>query len=276
MKKLIFPNNKNIEDLISISDAFLFGIKGYSVNFPCDLTIEELKEINELLNENDKELFISLNKNMINSDIEELKKLLKEIDELNIKGIFYADTCFINLKKELNLKTDLVWSNEHLTTNYSTINFWLDYGVKYTYLSCEITKEEIKKISKNTDSKLIVPIFGHLPMFVSFRHAVKNYLDYFNLKSDTEINYLEKENKKYPILDNELGTVVYSSYILDGYEELQELDVDYATFNEFNIDRDTFIKVLNRYDGKTKDYNLNTDKGFLYKETVYKVKKESR
>ena len=38
-------------------------------------------------------------------------------------------------------------------------------------------------------------------MFVSKRHLVKNYLECFNLKDDSDLHYLEKEGKKYPILD---------------------------------------------------------------------------
>lgn len=268
-KLLILPNNKDIKDLIDKSDAFLFGIKGYSVNVPCEIELIELEELTKY----NKEIFISLNKNMRNEDIPKIKEILLEIDKLNIKGIFYADTCFINLKKELNIKTDLVWSQEHLTTNYSTINFWKQYGVNYTYLSSEITLNEIKEIRKNTDVKLIVPIFGYLPIFVSFRHAVKNYLKTFNLSDNSKINYIEKEGNTYPIIDDELGTTVYSNNILDGYLEYKELEIDYVTLNEFNIDREVFLKVLDKYNGMNSNYELETDKGFLYKETIYKVKK---
>lgn len=268
-KLLVLPNNKYINSLIDKCDAFLFGIKGYSVNVPCEIELDELENLTNL----NKEIFISLNKNMRNEDIDKLKEILLFIDKLNIKGIFYADTCFINLKKELNIKTDLVWSQEHLTTNYATINFWKKYGVNYTYLSAEITLDEINEIIKNTDSKLIVPIFGYLPMFVSFRHTIKNYLKTFKLQDNSKINYIEKENYVYPIIDNELGTTVYSSHILDGYQEYKDLSIDYVTLNEFNIDRETFIKVLDKYNGLDSNYELNIDKGFLYKETIYKVKK---
>lgn len=276
-KILLFPNSKKIEKYFPYVDAFLYGIKGYSVNTPYDIDVEEIKNIATLLKENNKELFISLNKNMVNKDIDRLKEILVYLDTLDIKGIFYADTCFINLKKKLDIKTDLVWSNEHLTTNYATINFWQKYKVSYTYLSGEITKAEIEDIKNNTTSKLIIPTFGYLPMFVSFRHAVKNYLEYFKLNDNSKINYLEKEGSIYPIVDNELGTFVYSSNILDGYEDLKDLDIDYMAFNSFLISEDDMIEVLkivNKKSNKKIDSIFkNVDKGFLYKETIYRVKK---
>lgn len=271
-KLLVIPNNNNIDDILDKVDGILFGIKGYSVN-TYNIDIKDLEIINSKIKEKNKELFISLNKNMTNDDIEALKEILLLIDKLNIKGIFYADTCFINLKKELNIKTDLVWSNEHLTTNYATINFWHNYGVNYTYLAAEITKKEIIEIKENTPVKLIVPIFGYLPMYVSFRHNVKNYLKTFKIESNPKTYYIEKEGNIYPIVDDELGTVVYSSKPLDGYEEYKEIGVDYVTLNEFNIPKETFIKVIDRYKGETKKYDLESDKGFLYQTTIYKVKK---
>ena len=266
-KLLVIPNNTDIQELDKYADAYLFGLKGYSVNVPCEITLEELKKLNTK-----KDIFLSLNRNMFNSDIPKLKEILKTIDSYNLKGIFYADTCFINLKKELGFITDLVWSQEHLTTNYETINFWHKYNVNYTYLSGEITKKEICEIIKKAKTKIIVPIFGYLPMYVSKRHAVKNYLTTFNLKDNSKINYIEKEDKLYPIIDNEIGTIVYSDYILDGYEELKDINADYVTLNEFNIDRNTFIEVLKRYNGLNGNYELNTSKGFLYQATIYKVK----
>ena len=48
--------------------------------------------------------------------------LLLEIEKLKIKGIIFYDIAIINLKQKHNLQTSLVWAQEHLTTNYQTIN----------------------------------------------------------------------------------------------------------------------------------------------------------
>ena len=59
-----------------------------SVNMPFEITLEELKKINLELKKNDKDLFIALNKNFYTSELDSLKVILKEIDKLDIKGIF--------------------------------------------------------------------------------------------------------------------------------------------------------------------------------------------
>ena len=224
--------------------------------------------------ETNKEIFVAINKNIYSSELDNLKKILKELEQLNIKGIFFADIAVLNIVNSLKLNIPLVWSQEHLTTNYLTINNWYQMGCEYTYISNDITLREIKEIKEKAQAKLIIPIFGYIPIFTSKRHEVKNYLDHFNIKDDSKINYIEKEDKIYPIGDNLEGTTVYSNNILNGYKEYKELDVDYVTLNSFNIDNKEFIKILRTFkEKKEQDLILeNTDKGFLYKETIYKVK----
>lgn len=273
-KLLVMPKSTNIDKYSEYADGFIYGLNGYSVNLPIEVSIDEIKELSKKCDTLNKELFIAINKNIFTKEIDKLKEYLLELDKLNIKGILYADVALVNLKRNGHFKTDLVWSQEHLTTNYQTINNWYSFGVKYTYLSSDITLREIKEIKENTDSILIAPMFGYIPIFTSKRHEVKNYLDHFNLSDSSSINYIEKEEKVYPIVDNIEGTIVYSNNILNGYKEYLDLDIDYVTLNEFNIEDSMFIQVLKTFKEK-KELDLEipgSDKGFLFNETTYKVK----
>ena len=282
MKILIYQKNiEEIEKTKDLVDGYIIGIKDMSVN--ANMYIADLNILNNI----DKDIFISMNKNMHNGDLIKLKELLLELNKHNIKGVLYYDIAVLNIYKSLNLNYDLVWSQEHLTTNFSTINYFNKFGVNYTYLSSDITEEEIIEISKNAKSKLIVNLFGYLPMFVSKRHIVKNYLEYFKLDDNSSVNYMTKENKTYPIIDNNLGTSVYSNNILNGIKTSLNIDVDYIVLNSFNIELDKFISVIEMFKGVNKDNVLeyeerinnmfsNVDNGFLNTKTIYKVKKDDK
>ena len=284
MKLLIMPKSiDQIESLIEDIDGVIVGIKDLSINQPAYFTLDEIKKINEIIKNNGKEIFVSLNKNMFNKDLEILEYTLLQLDNLKLNGILYYDIAIVNFKKNLKLVTPLVWNQEHLTTNYLTSNFWYEYGAKYTMLSSEITLDEINEIALNANAKTMVPIFGYLPMFVSRRHLVKNYLDTFKIKDDSNINYIEKENKTYAIIDSNDGTIAYSNKCLNGINETLKLNVDYIVLNSFNINNATFKRVVSMYNIANEsnvqefkeeiDKMLDTDTGFLYKETVYEVKK---
>ncbi len=252
----------NINQAVEIEnqvDAYLVPLKHLSINYPNTFDIDEIKEIKKL----NKEVFVFINKNIHNDEIDKLKETLRKIEALNINGIIFYDISIVQLKKDLKLKTDLVWHQEHLTTNYGTTNYWYDKGVKYTYLSSELTKREIKEIKEKSKAKTFVNVFGYLPMFTSRRHLLNNYLETFNIRETG--NKLYKENKYYYINDIEQGTTVYSDYILNIKEDI---DADYIVFNSNMIDENQFKEVIKDY----KNNKLKEETGFLYQETIYKVK----
>lgn len=270
------PSNLQIIDKLNC-DGVIIGINKLSINMPFYCKLEDLNKIKN------KEIFVCLNKNMHNSDIELLKETMIKLNNYNIKGVIYYDIAVVNLYNKLNLNYDLVWNQEHMTNNYYTINFWNKNNVKYTWVSNDITLRECNEIKENTDSLLMITLFGYVPMFVSRRNLVKNYLKTFNLKDNSRINYIEKEGNIYPLIDNELGTICYTNFILNGLKEKLLLNYDYIVLNSFLIEDDKFIKVLDIFN-KVDENNVeeleneinamfnNVKKGFFYEETVYKVK----
>ncbi len=284
MKLIIMPKSINmLNNLLDKIDGVIVGYKGLCMNMPKDYSKEEIEDIIKICKDNNKEVFISLNKNMFNKDIDTLKEVMISLDNMGVNGILYYDIALVNIKEELGLKVDLVWNQEHLTTNYLTMNFWYEYGAKYTLISNEITLDEIKDIKKNAKCKLMFYAFGYLPMFVSRRNLVKNYLETFNIDDNSKINYLSKEGKEYQIIDTEDGTIAYSDRVLNAIKESIEIDADYTILNSFSIDEDIFNKVVDLFSKVSTDnaleYKEEIDKmlptylGFLYNETIYKVKK---
>lgn len=256
---------KKLESLVS---GFIMPINDFSINYENTFSLAEIKEVIKI-----KEVFVVVNKNIHNSELDSLKKLLLEIEKLNISGIIFYDIAIVNLKNKLGLKTPLVWAQEHLTTNWHTINYWNSKGVEYTYLSSELTKKEMDEIVKNTKAKIFVNVFGYLPMFTSKRHLVNNYLEHFNLDSKNKNKTIYKEDKYYPISDKENGTTVYSDYILNALDQ-DFSNYDYLVFNSNFISEEDFYDTLVNYKKKG-TYRFPFEHGFLYKETIYKVKKDA-
>jgi len=287
MKLMIMPNDLNVlKKNLGKFNSIMIGIKDLSINMPRYFSYEEFISIYNFCKENKIEVFVALNKNMHNKDLDYLKEIMFKLEKLNVTGIMYYDIAVVNIKLENNLKTPLVWGQEHLTTNYITSNFWNSYGSEYTLVSNEITKEEIIELKQDSLSKLIVTVFGYLPMFVSERHLVKNYLKTFDLKDTSKVNYIENGGNVYPIIDNELGTIAYSAHVLNGIKEaleFKECGIDYILLNPYLIEDDKFEMVLDLFNNVNSDNveeyfqkieeNFNCDNGFLNKETIYKVKK---
>lgn len=284
-KILTIPSSiDEINETKNIVDGYIIGIEDMSVNTNMCISINNLSLLEEI---SDKDIFISINKNMHNSDLDNIKNILIELNKYNIKGVLYYDVAVLNIYRKLNLNYDLVLATEHATTNYNTINYWNSFGVNYAYLSSDITEEEMVTISKNCKVKLMTTLFGYLPMFVSKRHIVKNYLEHFELQDNSTVNYIEKEGKTYPIIDNNVGTSVYSANILNGIKSSLNINLDYIVLNGFDIELKKFIDVINMFKNIDKDNVIeyydkinsmfsNIDEGFLNTKTIYRVKKNEK
>ena len=143
MKILVEPFYK--KDIYSNVDGVILALKDFSVQSPITFTMDEIKKIVKL--NPSIEVFVSLNKNFFNDEIDNLIKVLKELDKSNIKGVFFYDLAVLEIKKKYNLKLDLVWNQTHMVNNYRTCDYYYTKGVKYALLGKEITLEEIKEIA---------------------------------------------------------------------------------------------------------------------------------
>ena len=103
MNAVIVKSVKETKDLIKYVDAYILPVRDFSINYQNTFTIEEIKEI-QLLG---KEVFVMVNKNIHNNELESLERLLLELEPLKIKGIFFYDIAVLTLKNKHKLKTDL-------------------------------------------------------------------------------------------------------------------------------------------------------------------------
>lgn len=261
----------------------LFGLKDLSINKPT-LSLEELKNIK------DKNIFISIDKNIFNSDLPYLEKALQLIENLNLKGIFFYDLAVLSLSKRINLKTKLIWNQDFLVTNYKTCNFYQKEGVKGAVLS-PLTIEEIEEIRNNTNLELYVNIFGHQLMAVSKRHLLTSYFNYINKENNQNIKFMKEKTGTYPVIEEFYGTKFLTKDILNGIRylnKLKEIKIDYVILDSILIENDTFSKILEYYkEAIYKDVTeerllemeqeinkiIPTSLEFFAKKTIYKVKK---
>ena len=110
---------------------------------------------------------------IFNKDLDSLKNVLLDIDKIGVTGIFYYDVSVLEFNKELNLKADLVWNANHMVTNYETCNYYFSKGVKYAYLSNEITLDETLEINKKSS---ITPMFTMVSISLLLVQVLDIYL----------------------------------------------------------------------------------------------------
>ena len=286
MKLLVGLNTRSILDYLDYTNSFIIGLKDFSINYQ-EYTCEEIKKLREEYP--NIEIFVSINKNIFNSDLKDLEEKLEYLSKLNINGVLFYDLSILSIVKEKKLNIPLVWAQEHMTTNYNTCNYYYDKGCEYVYLSSEITVDEIKEIKEKSKIKLISFFFGYPDVSFTKRKLLTNYFLYHNLDKKKDWYTISSDNNKYFIKESKLGTRILYGNVLNGIKPFNELVdvVDYCLLNEELMDHDIFIKgldIFKRLNDKVINVNeaskemidlvQSDDTVFYYKKTIYKVKDE--
>ena len=286
MKVLVGLNNKNILDYLDYTNSFIIGLKEFSINY-LEYSIDEIKKLRE--DYPNIEIFVSINKNIFNNDLEKLEQYLIMLNNFSINGIFFYDLSVLSLVKKNNLSIPLVWAQEHMTTNYNTCNYYYDKGCEYVYLSSEITVEEVKEIKDKSNIKLINYIFGYPDVSFSKRKLLTNYFLSINEDKKKDWYKISSDNNSYFIKESNLGTRILYGKVLNGVRPFMDLinTSNYGILNEELIDHQVFLKCLKIFNDlqkqsisaldAEKEIELLTESNdtvFYYKKTIYKVKDE--
>lgn len=271
-KILVVPSRlTEIEKLNSKKiDGLIFSIENLSVNNSLFITMDQLKRILPSINP-DFEICISLNKIMHNKDLEVLEQTLKELSKLNVSKIFFYDLSVLNISKRLKLKIDLVVSQDHLNASLNTNNFYYNRGIKYSLITNDITLDEVLSIKKDSPIKIIMTIYGYLPIFYSRRYLISSYLEYINKSISEDFYYIKDKDDYYLIKEEENGTTIYTKNPINLINYKDKLNIlDYVILNSNYINVEEFNHILDAYINNKKIDN--TYEGFINTKTIYKVK----
>ena len=284
MKVLVEVTSKEISNYIDSCDALLLGLENFSV---LNSVTFSLTEIREIINKYPKmEIFVKMDKNIFNKEIDEVRRVLLELEQMSIRGVFFYDLAILELKQELSLSLGLVWSQIHMVTNTRTCDYYFHQGVHYALLSKEITLDEIVSIAKESSISTIVEVVSLPSVGYSRRRLVHNYYEDLGENGSSTLSVLEKiTNKNYLVKEEENGTGFLLDEVLNGtsvISSLYQADVDYVLFREEGIS--SFLELLH----DTKKYivdgcsdasyvekykKLGDSTGFFFKKTIYRVKK---
>ena len=284
MKVLVEVASKNIDSYVGCCDGILLGLSSYSVLNAVGFTVEEISSIAKEYPT--LEIFVKMDKNFMNDEVDSLKDVLVELDQLPIEGVFFYDMAVLEIKQELSLALPLVWSQTHMVSNYRTCNYFLEQGVNYALLSKEITLDEIEDISEKSDISTIVEVVSHPSVGYSRRKLVSNYYQDLEEEGNSTLSILERiTNQKYIVKEEDAGTGFLLDQVMNGTSviaSLYRMNIDYVLLREEGIS--DFLELL--LDTKTyvdcgcKDTNyvekykkLGDNTGFFFKKTIYRVKK---
>jgi len=281
LKLLVEPCKKDI-NFIDKVDGLILAINDYSVESICTFSVDEIIDIKKNSN---CLIFVKINKNLFNEDIDKVKNILVKLNENKIDGVFFYDLAILQLKKELGINIELIWNQTHMVNNYMTCDYYYSKGVKYALLSKEITLEEIKEIINKSKIDCMVEVVSLPSVAYSKRKLVSNYFKDLNENSINNISIKEKiTGDYYNVIEDSNGTSFFLNKIMNGTSIIKDLynsKCNYIIFREYGIpDFLDLVSDTNEYidngcmdDTYVDKYKkLGDSTNFFFKKTIYKVK----
>lgn len=272
----------NLNMILSYSDAVMAGSNATSVLNETSFTKEELIKIKDFVHSKNKLFFLKVNGLLHENQIEDYKEFITAF--LDADGFYASDLGVVLILNELGLKDRIIFDPQTLICNSLDAKIYLEESPYGIGLSQEIPLCDIEKISNCVEHKIFYKIFGYHPMCFSKRKLISLYLEENRLTKKTGIYYLKEEKREdfYPIIENEYGTIILRSHVVNLLRHLKTLKVAFLFVETFLIAEDKILEVLKLInkvmnnqmtaDAACDAYDklgIPTSEGFTYHDSVY-------
>ena len=272
----VIRDNNCLEYLDNGLDGMILPLESFSVDYFKYYSISDIKEYK---NSTDKLLYVVINKMIFNNELDNLLNVLKKLENIKVDGVFFYDLAILNLVKENKINLNLIYNGTHMVTNSDTIKLYYDLGVKEAYLSNEITKDEVLNIRHNTKSSLFILLLGNPVVAMSRRNLLTSYFANKNKSKNNLITIKEpKSGQEFIVKEDSNGTTFFYNRRLNlsnVYKELVDFGINYGIIEQGDYSSDEYKELINAFISFNKqkiDELAGHNRGFLYRETIYKVK----
>ncbi len=157
------------------ADAVYIGGKSFSLRARAsNFDLEMIKDLVDFAHGLNKLVYVTMNIVFHDADIEGLDEYLIQLDQLHVDAIICSSMIVIERAKALtNLEIHL--STQFSVTNSYLANYFFDEGIKRVVLARELSLEEIKAVSGNSQADLEIFIHGGMCVSYSGRCTLSNY-----------------------------------------------------------------------------------------------------
>lgn len=207
-----------------------FGLRKASKNF----TLEELKEGIEYAHERNKKVYITMNIIPHNEDLMGLEDYARKLYNLGVDAVIVSDPGVMTLIRKAVPDLPIHLSTQASVTNYETVMFWYNLGIRRIVLARELSLKEIKEIIDRAPKDLEIETFVHGSMCISYsgRCLLSNYMtgrdaNRGDCAQACRWKYYLMEEKRpgeyFPVYEDDKGTYIFNSKDLCMIEHIPEL-----------------------------------------------------
>jgi U32 family peptidase len=188
------------------ADAVYFGVKELNMRITANnFEVSELKKIVEICHKNKVRAYLTLNTIVYDNEIFKVKKIIIDAKKAKVDAIIAWDMAVVS--EAIKHGIDVHLSTQASVSNFESVKYYANIGVKSIVLARECTLKQIKEIAEKIkkeklDVKIEVFIHGAMCVSVSGRCFISQFM--FS-KSANRGDCLQPCRREYNLVDKETG-----------------------------------------------------------------------
>lgn len=207
-----------------------FGLRKASKNF----SLEEIEEGIKFAHDRGKKVYVTLNIVPHDDDMEGLEEYVSKLYEIKADAVIVSDLGMLSVIKRTVPDLPIHISTQASVTNYETIMFYYNLGIRRIVLARELSFKEIENITRKIPKDMEIEAFVHGAMCISYsgRCLLSNYMtgrdaNRGDCAHPCRYKYALVEEKRpgqyFPVFEDEQGTFIMNSKDLCMIEHIPEL-----------------------------------------------------
>lgn len=207
-----------------------FGLRTASKNF----SIEEIEEGVNFAHSRRKKVYVTMNIVPHNEDLIGIEDYVKKLYDIKVDAVIVSDPGIFSIIRRTVPDMPIHLSTQASVTNYETIMFWYNHGIKRIVLARELSLKEIEEIIKRIPEDMEIETFVHGAMCISYsgRCLLSNYMvgrdaNRGDCAHPCRWKYHLVEEKRpgeyFPVFEDDKGTFILNSKDLCMIEHIPQL-----------------------------------------------------
>ncbi len=255
-----------------------FGARAYSDNFD----LEALKEAIKYAHLRDVKIFVTMNTIVFESELEEMKAQLRQLNEIGVDGVIVQDLAAFDFIVENFVDMEAHCSTQMGIDDLEGTLLFKELGAKRVVLSREVPMEKVKEIKKIAQVPIEIFVHGALCVSYSGNCLMSGLIGY---RSGNRGRCVGSCRKQYELIDTSTGKTLGKNYLLstkdlntiDYIDDLKEID---SLKIEGRMKEPAYVaNVVSKYraaidgtakpdakEGLNKTFNRTYTKGYLFGE----------
>jgi len=207
-----------------------FGLRKASKNF----SLEEIEEGIKFAHERGKKVYVTLNIVPHDEDMAGLEEYVTKLHEMKVDAVIVSDLGMMSVISRTVPDLPIHISTQASITNYETIMFYYNLGVRRVVLARELSLKQIENLTKKLPNDMEIETFVHGAMCISYsgRCLLSSYMtgrdaNRGDCAHPCRYKYALVEEKRpgeyFPVFEDEQGTFIMNSKDLCMIEHIPDL-----------------------------------------------------